>query len=74
MMKLYSQAADNQGPFSLPDDVQEQIDDTHPDTDTDLDLHEQYDAGRTSAADFDTGIARSAVVDYDPITGRPKKK
>jgi hypothetical protein len=41
-------------------------DDTHPDTDTDIDSQELYDAGVDSAAGMEEPNAGNAVVDYTP--------
>ncbi len=64
---------DNAPPFSQPDpsvdsiDAQ-QLDSTHPATDSasDLDLHEQYDAGTAAAAEAAEPDSTDNVTSYDP--------
>lgn len=71
---------DNEPPFSPPtspvDDASDQtfdrkvedgeLDVTHPATDSKSDLHEQYDAGLSAAAEASEPNAGNDVVDYDP--------
>ena len=42
---------DNDTPFSQPDDVHDQIEDTSPQTDSNIDLHEKYDEGLEGASE-----------------------
>ncbi len=64
---------DNAPPFSQPDpsvdsiDAQ-QLDSTHPATDSasDLDLHEQYDVGTAAAAEVSEPDSTNNVTGYDP--------
>lgn len=44
---------DNDTPFSPPTGVQDRIDDTHQVTDTNIDVHERYDAGIEAASGVD---------------------
>lgn len=44
---------DNNTPFSPPSGIQDRIDDTHQQTDVNIDEHEHYDAGIEEAADID---------------------
>lgn len=52
-------------PFSPPSGVTDTSDDTHPQSDTNIDEHEHYDEGIAGA----TGVSEPrshGVVDYDP--------
>ena len=46
-----SRLPDQDNPLSDPDDVPRYIDDTHPDTDTNIDPAEEYDEGLSGAAE-----------------------
>lgn len=45
--------AEEATPFSPPDGVQDRVPDTHPRTDSNMDSHEHYDAGREAASGTD---------------------
>jgi hypothetical protein len=56
-------------PVSEPDDIpvtDNQLDDTHPQTDTNVDITEEYDEGLSGAAEASEPNADNDVVDYDP--------
>jgi len=64
---------DNDPPFSEPDaagtDAGRRLDPTHPATDSasDVDSHEQYDAGEAAAAEAEPAAGNdSGVAGYDP--------
>jgi len=46
-----SSGDDNGPPFSLPDDVDDDLEDTHPRLDTNVDEHELYDEGKEGVTD-----------------------
>ena len=50
------------------------LDDTHPDTDAELDDQELYDAGISSAADSEEPNAGNTVEGYDPEQDQRRKK
>ncbi len=52
-------------PFSPPDGVRDSIDAAHPQTDTNQNLQEHYDAGRDAAAGV-TDPANRGILGYDP--------
>lgn len=55
---------DGLSPFSEPDDVLDNVDDTHPQADINVDDHEEYDEGIEGA--IEVGAYRSrGIIDYD---------
>lgn len=52
-------------PFSPPGGINDTTDDTHPDSDTDVDVQEHYDAGITAASGADDPGNRG-ILGYSP--------
>lgn len=58
---------DNVTPFSPPSDVQDTIDNTQQETDSNIDPHERYDEGLASAAEVDPPEGTKAQ-EFDPFS------
>lgn len=55
---------DNSTPFSAPSGTPDDVDDTHPQADINVDDHEHYDEGISGA--IEVGAYRSrGIIDYD---------
>lgn len=60
-------------PLGIPDDIsgdQTALDVTHPVTDTNLQLEEEYDEGVSGAAEATEPAGRGTVLGYDPAKDR----
>ena len=66
---------DNQTPFQPadPTDSNDHLDDTHPQTDTNIQKEELYDEGVAGAAEV-SEPSDSAVVDFTPPTNEDEEK
>lgn len=66
---LASVVPDTDNPMGVPDDLaadQTSLDDTHPATDSSLQLEEEYDEGIAGAAEALEPLQSDAVIGYDP--------
>jgi hypothetical protein len=54
-------------PFSPPSGIQDNIDDTHPETDTNIDSQERYDEGISGASEVDDP-GNEGILGYTPTT------